>query len=96
MIKLIFGLILFFLPGYFITEIYFRKASLFEKILYNFAISISVSIVIGIVLGFNEFTYKLTGGFNNLIYAYILIDAALLLFYALKRNKREQKKSKIK
>ncbi len=96
MIKLIFGLILFFLPGYIITEIYFRKASLLEKILYNFAVSISVSIAIGIVLGFNEFTYRLTGGFNNLIYAYLLTDAALLLFYALKRNKIEQKKPKVK
>lgn len=60
-----FGLIFaLFLPGFFITLIFFKDVKLLERILLSIAFSIMITISIGIYLGYDAQTAARTGGIN--------------------------------
>ena len=86
------GFLLLLLPGFLITMIFFNKKSILEKILYTFLTSIVFSVLVGLVLGFNEFTYRLTGGVSrtSLIIVYVIVNLGLIVFYAKKSIKTKK------
>ena len=91
MITTILGLLfIFVIPGFLLTQIIFPKEKELEKIVLTVLLSISFYIVLGFVLGFNEFTYKLTGGlssFNVWLYS-IILNIILLIVFLLKHWKK--------
>ena len=90
MITTILGLLfIFVIPCFLLTQIIFPKEKKLEKIALTVLLSISFYIVLGLVLGFNEFTYRITGGlseFNVWIYS-IVINILLLVIYLVKVRK---------
>ncbi len=90
MITTILGLLfVFVIPGFLITQIVFPKEKILEKIALTVLLSISFYILLGLILGFNEFTYKITGGlseFNVWVYS-IVINILLLVIYLVKVRK---------
>lgn len=83
----ILGLLLaLFIPGYFITLIFFREVNALERIMLSITFSIMISIAIGISLGYNRNVKEITGGINpynvwkwELIVTSILLVAVLFL-----------------
>jgi len=53
-----------FLPGFFITYIFFREVKLLERIVLSITFSIMIAVAIGISLGYNENVKNITGGIN--------------------------------
>jgi uncharacterized membrane protein len=87
---MILGFLLLLLPGFLITMIFFNKKSILEKILYTFLISIAFSVIVGMVLGFNEFMFKVTGGVSrtSLMIVYVIVNFGLIVFYFMKKKKK--------
>ncbi|MCM2326120.1 MAG: hypothetical protein NDI94_06665, partial [Candidatus Woesearchaeota archaeon] len=69
---------MFVIPGFLLTQIFFKDSDVLEKILSTVLMSIMFTTAISLMLGFNEFTYNITGGLKN-IWAYVLIGNILLL-----------------
>ena len=90
MITTILGLLfIFVIPGFLITNIIFPKEKKPEKIILTILLSISFYIFLSLILGFNEFTYKITGGlteFNVWLYS-VVINVILVVVYYVKRRK---------
>lgn len=92
MILVIIGaLFIFVIPGLLITLNYFNETKTLEKIALTVILSIVFVVFIGILLGFNEFTFKLTGGLTktNLWVIYLVVCVGLLgrLFWVRKFDK---------
>ncbi len=91
MITAILGLLfVFVIPGLLLTFIIFPKEKKLEKIILTILLSISFFVVLGLILGFNEFTYKITGGlssFNIWLYT-IIINGLLAVVYFVKHHKK--------
>ena len=71
-----------FIPGIFITLIFFREVSFLERILLGIAFSIMISISVGIGLGYNKNVKELTGGITpyNVWKWELIVSGALLIF----------------
>jgi len=54
-----------FLPGYFITQIFFREVKLLERMLLSISYSIMITIGVAISLGYNENVKNITGGITS-------------------------------
>lgn len=50
------------LPGYFLVKAFFNELEAIEKIALSFVLSISITIFLGLFLGYNETMRDLTGG----------------------------------
>ena len=92
MILVIIGaLFIFVIPGLLITLNYFNETKTLEKIALTVILSIVFVVFIGILLGFNEFTFKLAGGLTktNLWVIYLVVCVGLLgrLFWVRKFDK---------
>jgi uncharacterized membrane protein len=59
---LLFGM---FLPGFFISLIFFKEAKWLERILLSITYSIMITIAIAIGLGYNEAVKNITGGITS-------------------------------
>ena len=65
-IMAIFGfLFALYLPGFFITMLFFRESKRLEKIVLSITFSIMIAMAIGIILGYNENVKNITGGINS-------------------------------
>ena len=53
-----------FLPGFFVTTLFFRNAKWLERIALSISFSVMVALAIGLSLGYNEATKIATGGIN--------------------------------
>ncbi len=53
-----------FIPGFFVTLIFFKESSWLEKILLSITFSIMIAVAIGIALGYNKGAAEATGGIN--------------------------------
>ncbi len=89
MITTILGLLfVFVIPGFLITQIVFPKEKILEKIALTVLLSISFYILLGLILGFNEFTYRVTGGLANVWLYSIIINIILFIVFFVKRWKK--------
>ena len=88
MIKAIIGLLFaFIIPGLLLTLIFFNKKELLEKIILTLVLSISFTTLVGLLLGFNELTFRLTGGLKNLWWFVLFLNLGLLIGYLIKKKK---------
>ncbi|MBT3721174.1 hypothetical protein HN789_01945 [archaeon] len=89
---MIIELLLSLLPGLFIVLIFFKKEDFLTKCLIFILSNIMIMTLLGLVLGFNELTYKITGGLTkkNLIRGYFFVNLVLLMVYFMKSNLRKQ------
>ena len=77
-----------FLPGFFIVKAFFRELDFIERIGLSVILSISVTILTALFLGFNRQMQEFTGGItpvNMLIYL-LSITAILACVYVLRRS----------
>lgn len=96
MIMMILGvLFVFIIPGFLLTMIFFEKEPVMEKIALIVVISIGYTVVLGILLGFNKFTYRITGGLGKLWWYVIISNLLLLAVYILKWRNVFEKKNNI-
>jgi len=51
-----------FLPGFFLTLIFFKEVKLLERMLLSITFSIMITIALAIMLGYNENVKNITGG----------------------------------
>lgn len=94
MIFSIIGLLfIFVIPGFLITQILLHDREIIEKILFSVIFSICFSIAAGLLLGFNEFMYKLTGGLKNLWFVYAVVNIGLFGFLVYTKNSKLKKSS---
>ena len=80
------GLVLgFFLPGFFITLIFFKELEIMEKIGLGMVFSIAINIVLGLFLGYNEYMKELTGGITrqNVWFGLLAITFILASLYSI-------------
>jgi uncharacterized membrane protein len=76
----------FVIPGFLLTQIFFKDSEVLEKILSTVLMSIMFTTAIALLLGFNEFTFNLTGGLKN-IWAYVSVGNILLLLAYIGKEK---------
>lgn len=93
-IPIIGALFIFVIPGLLITLIFFSEIKLLEKIVLTFILSTSFVVILGVLLGFNEFTYNLTGGITktNLWIYYLVINVSMLGYYIYAKNINKKSK----
>lgn len=78
-----------FLPGFFITYIFFREVEILERLLLSVTFSIIISVAIGIGLGYNENVKNLTGGITSRnVWKYEIIATSIAGILALLLNIR--------
>lgn len=86
-IRLVVGVpLVFFLPGYLIMLIFFDELDLLERIGFGSLLSISLTIALGLFLGYNTSMRDLTGGITamNLWVHLGSITVALTAIYLVK------------
>ena len=84
-------------PGFLLTMIFFKDEPLLEKIALVVLMSIGFTTALGVILGFNEFTYRITGGLSRMnVWVYSAAANALLLGYYLYQNRGGKKSRKRK
>jgi uncharacterized membrane protein len=71
---------LFFIPGFLLVLILFKKLNLLEKIILTIGFSISINIFLGLLLAITKIYTR-----TNLYIALILISVIFLLFYLYKK-----------
>lgn len=84
---LVFGM---FLPGFFITWIFFREVKWLERVSLSVAYSIMITITIAISLGYNENVKNITGGItsgNLWVWELIITGILGLIAYIIHRKK---------
>ena len=86
------GIFIFLLSGFLFSFIVFPKRDFLERILLSILSSISLFSIIGMLLGFNEQTKKITGGltYNNVLLASIFLVVILIVIIALKHIKLKE------
>lgn len=91
---MILEIILSLFPGFFIVSSFFKKELNLSKIMLFFLINIMIMTFLGVFFGFNELTFKITGGLtqSNLRIAYILIDLILFIVFLTKRKLQHNEK----
>ena len=90
-------LLAMFLPGFFITLIFFREIKMFERILLSIAFSIMLSVALGISLGYNENVKNITGGITKAnVWKWELMITAVLGLLALVVHRKAVSFAKIK
>ncbi len=88
MIQAIIGILfVFVIPGFLLTQIFFKKEKILEKLFLTVLLSITFTVVLGLLLGFNELTFRLTGGLHKLWVYVIILNVILLGIYVLKQKK---------
>ncbi len=86
-----------FVPGFFITLIFFRDIETFERIILSITFSIILSVVLGISLGYNENVKNITGGITKAnVWKWELIITAVFGLLALVVNRKAVSFAKIK
>ena len=76
-----------FIPGLFVTLIFFKEVSLLERLLLSITFSIMIAVAIGIALGYNHDVAKITGGINpNNVWKLEIVITSILAFAALMVN----------
>ena len=86
-----------FLPGFFITYIFFREVKLLERIVLSIAFSIMIAVAIGISLGYNENVKNITGGINQQnVWLWELVVTSLLGSMAWFVNRKQINLKRIK
>src|SRR3989338_3695637 len=79
-----------FLPGYFLTLIFFREVKALERIVLSITFSIMIAVFIGIFLGYNEDVKNFTGGINKFnVWLWELIVTFVLGLIALIINRKQ-------
>jgi prepilin signal peptidase PulO-like enzyme (type II secretory pathway) len=86
------ALLLFVLPGLFVTLIFFKSEQILLKIVYTVFFSILIAVFVGMFLGYNETMKDLTGGItrHNLI-MYLTVISGILFLIFLAKTIKEQK-----
>jgi len=74
-IQTLLGLIVLFLPGYFVCRLIVPKAELFERIILTFGLTIIINLIIGLLL--SGFSYLLGIGLINLV---MIIAINMIIF----------------
>ena len=95
MIRLIFALVLvLFLPGFFLTLIFFKKLDLIKLILFSFSFSIIIDVLLAFFLGGTKFLKNMTGGYTslNIFGSLLFISTLLAVVYFLSRGKNVKRK----
>ena len=88
MIQAIIGLLfVFVIPGFLLTQIFFKKEKILEKVFLTVLLSVMFIVVLGLVLGFNELTFRLTGGLERL-WVYVIVLNLILFVMYLKKEKK--------
>ena len=85
--QVIFGiLLLLFVPGFFLTLLFFDELNFLEKISLGIVLSLLIDVALGIFFGYNEFMKKLTGGITsrNIWIGLISISLILIIAYTVK------------
>jgi hypothetical protein len=86
-----------FLPGFFVTMIFFRHSKWLEKLLLSVTFSIMIALTIGIVLGYNKEVAQITGGISPAnVWQWELFVTGFFFILALGVNYKELKPSRIK
>ena len=69
-----------FIPGFFITLIFFREVNWLERVMLSITFSIMLSVAIGISLGYNKEVKGFTGGIipSNVWMWELIVTSALL------------------
>jgi len=92
--RIIFGLGLFlFIPGYFLTKIFFNKSKRLELILLSLMFSIMSGLTIGIFFGYDRAQALKTGGFtfNNLFIAELVLTLLLMIIFYIQQRVNDKK-----
>lgn len=84
----IFGILMaLFIPGFFMSLIFFRRITFLERIVLSFTFSIMLATAIGIALGYDKEVKDITGGVNpSNVWKWELMAAAFLGVIALIAN----------
>ena len=83
-----FGILMaLFIPGFFVTFIFFRGITFLERIVLSFTFSIMIATAIGIALGYDKEVKDITGGVNSQnVWKWELAAASILGIIALLVN----------
>src|SRR3989338_957752 len=86
-----------FLPGFFITLIFFKEVNVLERLMLSITFSIMISIAVGIGLGYNKNVKELTGGITHQnVWKWELVITFSLMVIAVAVNRKSINLSKIK
>ena len=78
-----------FIPGFFITLLFFRESDILERVMLSVTFSIMISIAIGIGLGYNKGVKEITGGISPMnVWIWELIVTAVFAVPALIANRK--------
>lgn len=90
MLSSILGLLFaLFLPGLFVTLIFFRELKLLERVILSITFSIMISVAIGISLGYDADVAHITGGITSFnVWKWELITTSVFGFLALAVNRK--------
>ncbi|MFH2021483.1 MAG: hypothetical protein ABIJ34_08790 [archaeon] len=91
----IFGiLLLFVIPGLILARILYPTRSFLEQFISTVLLSILISTVVGLFLGYNQFMARMTGGLtrHNLIVSLLSVSFVLLCILVYKRGLNKTKK----
>ncbi len=82
------------IPGFLVVYSFYKKESALAKIILAILLDIIIFTFVSIFLGFNEFTYRLTGGLTkkNIFITYIVINIILLITYFLRKKQKTKEK----
>jgi uncharacterized membrane protein len=91
-VRAILGFILvFFLPGFVWTCIFFRQASVLERIVFSFGLSIAI-VTLSILFANFVFGMRITG-FNSVLVIIVVIILPVALYYLIRLVRRRKKKA---